>query len=115
MMLTRADRAAADRDRSVSYPTGPEVVSRADAPVRASDLTETAFLRRVIGSFGVERVMWASDYTQVRAETNQAWAHALYYLLDSDMLSDLEKSWILGRSVRQALRWPRPLGSPAAN
>jgi predicted TIM-barrel fold metal-dependent hydrolase len=27
------------------------------------------FLRRVIDSFGVERIMWASDYTQARAET----------------------------------------------
>jgi L-fuconolactonase len=62
-------------------------------------------LRRVIEAFGVERVMWASDYTQARAETNQAWAHALYYLLDSDQLAGKEKEWILGRSVRRALNW----------
>src|SRR5207248_547525 len=64
------------------------------------------FLRRVIDSFALERVMWASDYTQARAESNQAWAQVLYYLFDSDMLKDSEDSWILGRSVRQALRWP---------
>jgi L-fuconolactonase len=66
------------------------------------------YLRRVIEAFGVERVIWASDYTQSRAETGQTWAQSLYYILDSDMLSDTEKEWLLGRSVRQALRWPSP-------
>jgi hypothetical protein len=32
----------------------------------------------------------------------------LYYLLDADQLSETEKAWILGSSVRQALRWPPP-------
>jgi L-fuconolactonase len=63
-------------------------------------------LRRVIEAFGVERVMWASDYTQARAETNQTWAQTLYYLLDSDQLSVTEKEWLLGGSVRRALNWP---------
>src|SRR5712691_8066288 len=62
-------------------------------------------LRRVIEAFGVERLMWASDYTQARAETNQTWAQTLYYLLDSDQLSSNEKEWLLGRSVRRALAW----------
>jgi L-fuconolactonase len=77
-------------------------------------LSETAYpyrdvlplLRRVIEAFGVERVMWASDVTQARAEANQTWAQLLYYVLDSDQLSGTEKAWLLGRSVRQALRWP---------
>jgi len=62
-------------------------------------------LRRAIDAFGVERLMWASDYTQARAETGQSWAHALYHLLDSEQLSVAEKQWLLGRSVRRALRW----------
>jgi predicted TIM-barrel fold metal-dependent hydrolase len=83
------------------------------APTLLSDLAYPhrdvlPLLRRVIEAFGVERVMWASDYTQARTETNQSWAQALYYVLDSDMLSQTEKGWILGRSVRQALRWPEP-------
>jgi L-fuconolactonase len=77
-------------------------------------LSETAYpyrdvlplLRRAIEAFGVERVMWASDVTQARAEANQTWAQLLYYVLDSDQLSGTEKAWLLGRSVRQALRWP---------
>jgi L-fuconolactonase len=79
-------------------------------------LSETAYpyrdvlplLRRAIDAFGVERVMWASDVTQARAEANHTWAQLLYYLLDADRLSETEKAWILGRSVRQALRWPPP-------
>jgi L-fuconolactonase len=79
-------------------------------------LSETAYpyrdvlplLRRAIDAFGVERVMWASDVTQARAEANHTWAQLLYYLLDADQLSETEKAWILGRSVRQALRWPPP-------
>lgn len=79
-------------------------------------LSETAYpyrdvlplLRRAIDAFGVERVMWASDVTQARAEANHTWAELLYYVLDSDQLSETEKAWLLGRSVRQALRWPAP-------
>jgi predicted TIM-barrel fold metal-dependent hydrolase len=63
-------------------------------------------LRKVVDAFGVERVMWASDYTHSRTMFPMSWADSLHYLLDSDMLSDVEKEWILGRSVRHVLRWP---------
>jgi predicted TIM-barrel fold metal-dependent hydrolase len=66
-------------------------------------------LRRAIDAFGIERIMWASDYTQARAETGTSWAQALYYLLDADDLSLAEKSWLFSRSARQALRWPPPV------
>jgi L-fuconolactonase len=64
-------------------------------------------LRRVIDAYGIERVMWASDYTQSRHTFGRPWAEAVHYLLDSDQLSDSEKEWLFGRSVRQALRWPQ--------
>jgi predicted TIM-barrel fold metal-dependent hydrolase len=63
-------------------------------------------LRRAIDAYGVQRIMWASDYTVARDQHGEAWAHSLYYLLDSEELSQSEKEWILGRSVRQTLRWP---------
>jgi predicted TIM-barrel fold metal-dependent hydrolase len=66
-------------------------------------------LRRAIDAFGVERIVWASDYTVAHEQHGEAWAHSLYYLLDSDALSHTEKEWILGRSVRQLLRWPAKL------
>jgi predicted TIM-barrel fold metal-dependent hydrolase len=60
-------------------------------------------LRRALEAFGPERVMWASDHTQSKA--HHSWAEALYYLRDSDQLSETEKEWILGRTVRTILRW----------
>jgi predicted TIM-barrel fold metal-dependent hydrolase len=62
-------------------------------------------LRTMLDAFGMERVMWASDYTQSRDTFGGVWAEALYYLRDSDQLSDVEKEWLLGGSVRRVLRW----------
>jgi predicted TIM-barrel fold metal-dependent hydrolase len=64
-------------------------------------------LRRAIEGFGVERVMWASDYTQARTEMGITWAQALYYVLDSDQLANEEKEWLLGGSVRKTLNWSK--------
>jgi L-fuconolactonase len=63
-------------------------------------------LHKAIEAFGPQRIMWASDHTQ--SKVHHSWAQALYYLLDSKELTDQEKEWILGRSVRTILRWPRP-------
>ncbi|MBV9578878.1 MAG: amidohydrolase family protein [Chloroflexi bacterium] len=62
-------------------------------------------LRKAIDGFGVDRIMWASDYTQARTEMGITWAQALYYVLQSDQLSEEEKTWLLGGSVRKALHW----------
>jgi L-fuconolactonase len=62
-------------------------------------------LLRVVAAFGVERVMWASDYTESRNE--QTWAQSLHYLRYSDLLTDVQKEWLLGRSVRHVLSWPK--------
>jgi predicted TIM-barrel fold metal-dependent hydrolase len=80
------------------------------APARLSDepyphRDVLPHLRRIIDAYGIGRVMWASDYTQSRHTFGRPWAEALHYLLDSDQLSDTEKEWLFGRSVRQALRW----------
>jgi L-fuconolactonase len=89
---------------ALKWSHAPTLLSETDYPYR----DVLPLLRRAIKAFGVERVMWASDYTQARAETRQTWAQALYYLLDSDQLSETEKTWLVGRSVRHALRWPVP-------
>ena len=62
-------------------------------------------LRQAIDAFGVERIMWASDYTIARDQNGNSWAQCLYYLLDSDQLSETEKEWLLGGSVRKILNW----------
>ena len=81
------------------------------APARLSDepyphQDTVGHLRRVIDAFGAESVMWASDYTESRPQFT--WAQSLHYLLHSDLLSDEQKEWVLGKSVRQVLNWPKP-------
>lgn len=51
-----------------------------------------------------DTVLWASDFTESRPHT---WAQSLHYLLYSEQLSASEKAWVLGRSARAVLGWPR--------
>ena len=62
-------------------------------------------LKSALKAFGPERVMWACD-TTISSKTH-SWAQGLYYILDSD-LSQTEKEWVLGKTVRKLLDWPRP-------
>jgi L-fuconolactonase len=79
----------------------PGLLSEEDYPYR----DVMPLLRQAIDAFGVERIMWASDYTIAHDQNGNSWAECLYYLLDSDQLSWTEKEWLLGGSVRQVLRW----------
>jgi L-fuconolactonase len=80
----------------------PGLLSQEDYPYR----DVMPLLRQAIEAFGVERIMWASDYTIAHDQNGNSWAQCLYYLLDSDQLSWTEKEWLLGGSARQILRWP---------
>jgi predicted TIM-barrel fold metal-dependent hydrolase len=86
---------------AVKWCHAPGLLSEQDYPYH--DLLP--LLRRTIKAFGVERIMWASDYTVARDQNGNSWAQTLYYLLDSDELSETDKQWILGRSLRRALNW----------
>jgi L-fuconolactonase len=61
---------------------------------------------RVIDAFSVQRIMWASDYTVTT--DHHTCAESLFCLRCSERLSGNDKEWILGRTARQILRWPRP-------
>jgi L-fuconolactonase len=63
-----------------------------------------AQLRRVIDAFGIERLMWASDYTVTT--DHHTYAESLFCLRCTDQLSESEKEWILSKSARQILDWP---------
>ena len=65
-----------------------------------------AMLLRVVDAFGKERVMWGSDATQTIG--HHSWAESLYYIRDTDQLSQDEKRWVLGGSLRRVLEWPAP-------
>ena len=61
-------------------------------------------LRKAIDAFGAERVMWASDFSvNQRGET---WADLLYGVLGCPDLTQGEREWVLGKSLRTWLDWP---------
>ncbi len=68
-------------------------------------------LRRAVDSFGAQRVMWASDHTEaerpVLDHRRISWAESLYHVLATDVLTESEREWVLGRTVRTILDWPR--------
>ena len=61
-------------------------------------------LRKAIDAFGPQRLMWASDATESKGR--HSWADAYFYLLHSQAIDATERQWLLGRSVRNILRWP---------
>jgi predicted TIM-barrel fold metal-dependent hydrolase len=111
-------RDAAEAQRSMQIDYFDEVLKLAAYPNIAVKLSHAPFLlragtfpfaavrphlRRAIGAFGKERLMWASDQTVMRA---YSWADLLNYLLFDPELSDEEKAWLLGRSARTVFDWP---------
>jgi L-fuconolactonase len=61
-------------------------------------------LRKTVDAFGAERVMWASDFSA--NQRGECWADLLYGVLGCPLLSDGEKEWVLGKSLRTWLNWP---------
>ncbi len=105
------DRPGATIDQLLAYAKYPNVavkwghaprLSREPFPYR--DLISQ--LRRVIDAFGVKRLMWASDYTVT--VDHHTYAESLFCLRCADQLSEGDKEWILGKTARELLHWPRP-------
>jgi predicted TIM-barrel fold metal-dependent hydrolase len=88
---------------ALKWSHGPGLLSAEEYPYR----DVLPLLRKAIKAFGVERILWASDYTVARDRNGNSWAQILYYLLDSDQLTRTEKEWLFGGTVRKALGWPR--------
>lgn len=99
--LTRVCDMAQYPNVALKWCHAPGLLSEEDYPYRDT----VPVLRQAIEAFGVERIMWASDYTVARDQNANSWAQCLYYLLDSDQLSRSEKEWLFAGSVRQALNW----------
>jgi L-fuconolactonase len=99
--LTRVCEMAQYPNVALKWCHAPGLLSEEDYPYR----DVMPLLRQAIDAFGVERIMWASDYTIARDQNGNSWAECLYYLLDSDQLSRAEKEWLLGGSVRRVLNW----------
>lgn len=60
------------------------------------------YLRRAIDAFGAGRILWASDRTVLPF----SWSDILHSTRDSPDLSEEERSWILGGTIRRLLDWP---------
>jgi L-fuconolactonase len=99
--LTRVCEMAQYPNVALKWCHAPGLLSEEDYPYR----DVMPLLRQAIDAFGVERIMWASDYTIAQSQNANTWAECLYYLLDSDQISRTEKEWLLGGSVRQLLKW----------
>ena len=99
--LARVCDMAQYRNVALKWCHAPGLLSEEDYPYR----DVMPLLRQAIDAFGVERIMWASDYTIAHDQNANSWAQCLYYLLDSDQLSRTEKEWLLGGSVRKVLNW----------
>jgi predicted TIM-barrel fold metal-dependent hydrolase len=68
-------------------------------------------LARTVEAFGADRIMWGSDYTVTRH--HHTYAEALFYVRDTDLLSDRDKGQVLGATLRRILQWPRKSGAAA--
>ena len=65
-----------------------------------------AQLVRVIEGFGSERLMWASDFTVTT--DHHTCAESLFCIRCAEQISENDREWILGKSVRKILGWPQP-------
>ncbi len=73
------------------------------------------YLHKVFDAFGPERILWASDFTRMRwipvvggnapMEEWKYYSDCLNYLRDTDEISESDKEWIFGKTVRRVLRW----------
>jgi predicted TIM-barrel fold metal-dependent hydrolase len=64
--------------------------------------TACQIARRLLDSFGLERVYWGSDYTRVK----YTYVEGATYLAESGKFSGEELAWVMGRGISQVLRWP---------
>ena len=78
------------------------------------------YLHQVFEAFGPERVLWASDFTRMRwlptlqvKDTPYApfkdwkyYSDCLNFLRDTNEISESDKEWVFGKTVRRVLRWP---------
>jgi len=75
---------------------------------RADDTKNTlqhAFLQAK-AAFSAERIMWASDTTH--EQSRQTWCGLLEFVASNEALSQREREWMLGKTVRSVLNWQPP-------
>lgn len=59
---------------------------------------------KIIGAYGVERVMWGSDWTRV---PNASYQESVRFLAESKVLTEGQKQAVMGQSLRSIFKWPK--------
>jgi len=67
------------------------------------DTSLHAPIRRVVEAYGPHRVFWGTDLTRLRGSYRQA---VTLFTEELDFLSDIDKTWIMGRGIAEWLGWP---------
>lgn len=62
-------------------------------------------IRRVIETFGPQRVFWGTDLTRLPCPYRQA---VTLFTEALDFLSESDKEWVMGRAISDWLNWPLP-------
>jgi L-fuconolactonase len=60
-------------------------------------------MRRVVETFGPQRVLWGTDLTRLPYPHRQA---VTLVAEELDFLSATDKEWIMGRGIAEWLNWP---------
>jgi L-fuconolactonase len=60
-------------------------------------------IRRVVETFGPQRIFWGTDLSQLPCSYRQA---VTLFTQELDFFSAQDKEWIMGRSLSAWLRWP---------
>jgi L-fuconolactonase len=60
-------------------------------------------LRRIVDAFGVERLMWGSDWT--RSASSLGYGQTVSYLLEMGDLSQAQLDRLLGGTLREYFGW----------
>ena len=120
-----------DPDRWTELPLLLQLAERPNAYVKmcgAPSLSPDPFpfrdvwphVRAIVDAFGAERMMWASDISRFRGRVGwhmrltpeqvdyvgqHTYGESVGLYRDTDLLSDEEREWVLGRSVRTLLGW----------
>jgi L-fuconolactonase len=67
-------------------------------------------LHRVIDRFGIDRIMWGTDWTRITAF---GYSDGVRYITETSELSLKEKEAILGKNLKTIMQWNR--GTPKRN
>ena len=61
------------------------------------------YLRRAVDTFGAQRIMWASD--NGGNQTGENWGELVFYMRECAEITDTEREWLMGKTVRTLLDW----------